>query len=924
MLSAAHTKTSRIRAEHLTCILIELSVLAMTGFGFFRAYFEHDMWSLVISLISAVLSVLAVALLHRLRRVLDESFFIPLSLYVIFTIMFYFMGSFVFFFSTCLGICCMGALFFKHRTLRNYIIISNLISIVLLLFKVPMIHYTGRLPASEVLQQWFINLIGSVFIYMISAFASYRIMTANRSQIAFSALLSTTLNKVVLLDTLNQVLFFSKAFTEMADLLVPEKCRGRPIFDLFRDVNLRQNFYDILEKGENYTGVCEIMLKGEKRYFEVIIGSFSGEVSGRLLNLIDITPVMQARLEAEAASQSKSAFLATMSHEIRTPLNAIIGLSEIELQKKLPLDTRLDIEKIHSSGGSLLSIINDILDISKIEAGSFELIQTDYDTPSMVNDTIHLNIVRIGSKNIVFKLEIDPSFPVKLFGDELRVKQVLNNLLSNAFKYTKEGTVMLKIAWERRGDDAWITFMVSDTGRGIRQADIPRLFSEYSQLDARANRNIEGTGLGLSITQNLVRLMGGTISVKSEYGRGSIFTVEIPQRIVDENPIGEIKAKNLQLFRFMENRRIRSLNMVRAYMPYGKVLVVDDVETNLDVVKGLMLPYGLSIDSASSGAEAIKKIRNAESDPAYPRYDLVLMDHMMPEMDGVEAVRIIRNEIDSEYARTVPIVALTANALAGNEEMFLSKGFNAYISKPIDIMQLDVALNTWVKNKQNKETLLQAEMEKSSRADEDAQNVPGILDGVMVDGIDLVRGVERYNSETAYLDVLRSYHVHTPALLEKLRTLSPGGGAGLSLSEYTVQVHGLKGSSYGICADPIGKQAGELEGAARAGDFERVQAANGSFIEKVELLLLDIGELLQKAAAGKAVKQKAGAPDKGLLEKLLDAVRRYKSSAMEDLLAELELFEYETGGELVVWLREQMDNLEYDAIRDRLENLILR
>ncbi|MDR1576589.1 MAG: response regulator [Treponema sp.] len=901
-------------------ILIELSVLLMAGFRLFATSFEWNTRIVAASAVTAGLSMLVVALLHRLRRLLDESFFIPLSLYALFTAMFFFVGNFIYFFSLCLGICCIGALFFANRSLRKYIIITNIISLVLIVFKVPMTQYGVTIPFTEVMLQWVLNLIGSLFIYMVSAFASYRTRSADSAQGAFSALLSTTLNNVVLLDPLNRVMFFSKPFIEMADLPAPEKSVGRPVFDLFTDANIRQEFYDILEEGEDYAGIWEMTLNGEKRYFEVMMGSFSGEVRGRLLNLIDITEVMQARFDAEAASHSKSAFLATMSHEIRTPLNAIIGLSEIELQKKLPMDTRLDIEKIHSSGGSLLSIINDILDISKIEAGSFELVQADYDTPSMVNDTIHLNIVRIGSKNIIFKLEIDPSFPVKLFGDELRVKQVLNNLLSNAFKYTEEGSVMLKIAWERHEDDALITFTVSDTGRGIRREDIPRLFSEYSQLDARSNRNIEGTGLGLSITQNLIILMGGDISVQSEYGKGSVFTVHIPQRIVDGNPIGEIKAKNLQLFRFMEHRRARSLNLVRAYMPYGKVLVVDDVETNLDVAKGLMLPYGLSIDSASSGAEAIKKIRGAESDPACPRYDLVLMDHMMPEMDGVEAVRIIRNEIDSEYARTVPIVALTANALAGNEEMFLSKGFNAYISKPIDIMQLDVALNTWVKNKQNKETLLQAEMEQCGRDGEAARNVPGVLDGVMVDGIDLVRGVERYNGETAYLDVLRSYHVHTPGLLEKLRSLSGNGGTGLSLPEYTVQVHGLKGSSYGICAEPIGKQAEELEAAARAGNLKRVRAENGPFIEKVELLLHDIGELLQRVAAGKGVKQKAISPDRELLEKLLDSVRRYKSSAMEEILAELESFEYETGGELVAWLREQMDNLEYDAIRSRLEN----
>jgi signal transduction histidine kinase/CheY-like chemotaxis protein len=774
---------------------------------------------------------------------------------------------------------------------------------------------------TEMMMLWVVYLIGSVFVYMLASFAADKNNSANRAHDSFVALLGTTPNLIVQVDSLNRVTYFSRSLRALTNFKGAGMVVGRPVMDLFPDPAIKKMIHNVLTTEGPYEGTQEIILNDQPRYFEIISSEFQEEeTKGKLINLVDITPVMKAKFEAEAASQSKSAFLATMSHEIRTPLNAIIGLSEIELQKKLPMETRLDLEKIHNSGGSLLTIINDILDISKIEAGSFELVLADYDLPSMVNDTVHLNIVRIGSKNIIFKLEIDHSIPVKLLGDEVRVKQVLNNLLSNAFKYTEEGSVILQISWERRDEDAWLTFTVSDTGHGIKQEDIPRLFSEYSQLDTRANRHIEGTGLGLSITKNLVELMGGTISLESEYGKGTTFTVQIPQMIVDENPIGEVTAKNLQLFRFMENRRSRGLNLIRAYMPYGKVLVVDDVETNLDVARGLMLPYGLAIDCASGGEEAIKKIRDAAFDPSHPRYDMVLMDHMMPVMDGIEAVRIIRSEIDSDYARTVPIVALTANALAGNEEMFLTHGFNAYISKPIDIMQLDVALNTWVRNKQNKETLLQAEMDKAAAGD-NSLDVPSVLDGLLVDGIDLVQGKERYSNEAAYLDILRSYYVHTPPLLEKLRNFNPaaGGGTGITISEYTVLIHGLKGSSYGICAIAVGKDAEDLEMAARTGDLERVQAGNIPFIEKTELLLLDLGDLLQKVAANKGLKQKAPSPDSDLLDKLLDAVKRYKSSAMEAILAELESYEYENGGELISWLREQMDNLEYDAIKKRLE-----
>jgi PAS domain S-box-containing protein len=631
----------------------------------------------------------------------------------------------------------------------------------------------------------------------------------------------------------------------------------------------------------------------------------SGRVEGVMLLFHDVTETLRAKEAAEAASRAKSAFLATMSHEIRTPLNAILGLSEIQLQNRLPEDAHADLEKIYNSGSTLLGIINDILDISKIEAGNFELVPVAYDTPRLINDTVQLNIVRIGSKPITFKLNIDDTLPARLSGDELRVKQVLNNILSNAFKYTRAGTVTLRARWERRGRDAFMIFAVGDTGQGIRQEDTGRLFSEYSQLDTRANRKIEGTGLGLSITKRLVEMMDGSIAVESEYGKGSTFTVRLRQEIVDESPIGKEVAANLMAFRLVETRRSRSKNLIRTRMPYGKVLVVDDVATNLDVAKGLMLPYGLTIDCVLSGPEAIEKIRGAE-----PKYDAVFMDHMMPGMDGIEATRIIRNEIGSEYAKTVPVIALTANALAGNEELFLGAGFNAFIAKPIDIMRLDVILNQWVRNKQSEETLWKAAGAETGAAG-------GLPENAELEGMDFAAGRKRYGTGEIYLRILQSYLIHTPELLKRLRSLTRE-----TLPDYAITVHGLKGASYGVCAGAIGKDAEELEFAAKAGDYETVRSKNAAFITKVETALKHLGELLQTAAEGGGEKQRAAAPDRVLLEKLLDAARRFKSAIMEEAMAELEKWDYESDGDLILWLREQTDNLEYDAVRERLESVM--
>jgi CheY-like chemotaxis protein len=378
-----------------------------------------------------------------------------------------------------------------------------------------------------------------------------------------------------------------------------------------------------------------------------------------------------------------------MSHEMRTPLNVVIGLSDVLLQSNLPESAHNDVEKIYTSGSNLLGIINDILDISKIETGNLELIPADYDVAGLVNDVIQANILRRGSKPIAFKLEIDPSIPRRLRGDELRMKQIFNNLLSNAFKYTFEGSITLFIGWMRDDTGALLSIRVKDSGQGIREEDMGRLFSQYGQLNAQANRNIEGTGLGLSITKRLTEMMGGAIGVESEYGKGSAFSVTIRQDIADETPIGSETADSLAQFRFSNNRREKQ--RVLTVIPREKqILVVDDMETNLYVMRSLLGPYGLEVACVKRGEDVVRIIREERR-----RFDLVFMDHMMPDMDGIEATRLIRT-IDTDYARNLPIIALTANALVGMREMFLTNGFNGYLSKPVDIAELDQVLAKWL------------------------------------------------------------------------------------------------------------------------------------------------------------------------------------------------------------------------------------
>jgi CheY-like chemotaxis protein len=349
-------------------------------------------------------------------------------------------------------------------------------------------------------------------------------------------------------------------------------------------------------------------------------------------------------------------------------------------------------------------------------------------------------------------------------------------------------------------------------------------------------------------------------------------------------------------------------------MPYGKVLVVDDVMMNLDVIKGLMMPYGLQVDTAMSGREAVEIIRRETV-----RYDLIFMDHMMPEMDGIQAARIIRQEIGSEYARNIPIIALTANAIAGNRELFLNSGFNDYISKPIDIKQLDMALNKWVRDKQSEETLKQAEKEQG-KAGDTGGSAAGDEIFEAVEGIDLAAVKELYgNSAAAYMPVLKSFVTHTPPLLEEMRAL-----IGEDLRQDTIKVHGLKGSCGTICAPQTAGMARELEEAAKGGDVDFVRTRHGALETAVRGLTAKLAARIGAWETGRGEgkrEQKAG-PERGLLERLVTASSEYKANEVEEILGELGRYGYETGGELVRWLREQADNFEYEAIQNRLKSFL--
>jgi len=425
--------------------------------------------------------------------------------------------------------------------------------------------------------------------------------------------------------------------------------------------------------------------------------------------------LIEANKKSEIASRAKSDFLAAMSHELRTPLNTIIGFSEIELNKSPPNEMRDNVTRIHQSGLHLLRIINDILDLSKLDSGKFEITPDEYDTASMISSTVDMNIIRIGTKPIKFSLEIGADFPAKLSGDELRIKQIINNLLSNAIKYTREGTVQLTIGFkELEADQVLVSIAVSDTGIGIRAGDIAKLFDDYTQLDTRTNREVEGTGLGLSISQKIAQMMGGGITVQSEYGKGSCFTAQIIQEKIhtmhaDNSIIGEETAEALRSCRnILITDNTPEINEYTAKTSSSLntgavqfiILAVDDHLNNLLLIRKQLKPYGIQVDTASCGQEAMEKIISMDEKDLH--YDLILMDHMMPGMDGIETMKAIKN---NERYVNIPIIVLTANALRGMREFYLEQGFTDFIAKPVDQKTLNEVIQKQLTG--NKEPLPQ-------------------------------------------------------------------------------------------------------------------------------------------------------------------------------------------------------------------------
>ena len=423
--------------------------------------------------------------------------------------------------------------------------------------------------------------------------------------------------------------------------------------------------------------------------------AFSGEYREAALAINNLLSEMRDEKKkiaiAEENSEAKSRFLARMSHEIRTPIATVLGVAEIQLKKSNhPLPTEEAFAKIHSSANTLLGIVNDILDLSRIEAGKMSIIEDKYELASIIIDVAQLQLVYIGNKNIEFQIKADENLPAFLYGDGLRIKQIMNNLLSNAFKYTENGTVELELTRAEGDQSDFITLNISikDTGRGMTKGQLAALSSsEYSRFHEREDRATIGTGLGMPIVFHLAEMMGASVEIESEPDVGTLVTVKIPQLVSGSKVLGPEFVNNLIHSEILFHST--KTKIVPTPMPYGKVLVVDDIEANLYVVEGYLRFYQISTETCDSGFSAIEKIQSGN------KYDIVFMDHMMPQLDGMKTTKLLR-----EMGYTEPIVALTANALIGQSEEFLRNGFDGFVSKPIQAERLDSVLRKFILDKQ--------------------------------------------------------------------------------------------------------------------------------------------------------------------------------------------------------------------------------
>ena len=530
--------------------------------------------------------------------------------------------------------------------------------------------------------------------------------------------------------------------------------------------------------------------------------------------------LLREKENAESASKAKSIFLANMSHEIRTPINGILGMDSMLLKECKDETLRDYALNIQSAGQTLLSLINDILDISKIESGKMEILPVTYSVFTVLNDCYNMVAVRAKDKNLELVMDISPEIPTALFGDEVRIRQVVNNLLSNAVKYTNEGSVTLSVRAEKVDVDPMLGdntsrvelfIQVKDTGIGIREKDREKLFADFVRLDEKRNRNIEGTGLGLNLTKQLLDMMGGSVQVESTYGKGSVFTVRLLQQVSDENPLGDFEKL------YKEHVNVVDAVRERFEAPEARVLVVDDMQMNLKVFVGLLKSTKIQIDTAMNGAEALEFIQDK-------RYDVIFLDHMMPVMDGIEAFRRMK-QLEKNPNAITPVVMLTANAVAEARNGYMDEGFSDYLAKPIREEVLLSCLRKFLPK-----NLVKVIVEEKS--EEPFKEAAPKSQLALSDFLDTATGLAYcMNDRNFYKEMLDEY-VKGEKTAELKEYFEKG-----DFEYYRITVHAIKSTSLTIGATKVSEDAKALEMACKESNLDFVKQNHDAFLDEYKSLI---------------------------------------------------------------------------------------
>lgn len=606
------------------------------------------------------------------------------------------------------------------------------------------------------------------------------------------------------------------------------------------------------------------------------------------------------KLSAEASSEAKTSFLANMSHEIRTPINAIIGMDEMIIRESKEAGIIRYANNIRNASKTLLSLINDILDFSKVESGKMEIINSNYQVSSMLNDLVNMIQSRANDKSLELILDIDEQLPCELYGDEVRLRQIITNLLTNAVKYTKEGSVTLKIRVTKLENSIGrLDVAVIDTGIGIRKEDQGKLFDSFQRVDEVKNHNIEGTGLGLALTKYLLEAMGSKLLLESEYGKGSAFYFGLEQKIVDDTPIGDYQ-KMYEKSR-QENERYRESFQA----PDALILVVDDTRMNLEVCKGLLKKTKVQIDVAESGAECLQMCEQKE-------YHLILLDHKMPHMDGVECLKRIRQQEEGLNTNTT-VIALTANAITGAKEYYLKNGFDDYLSKPVQGEKLEQLLCQYLPS----ELLLSPEEATIASYETVSAEVPEII------GIDEEDALSYAGeSQEEYLKNLKLYLEE----YDSKRTQIQEAFEKDDWENYQILAHSIKSTSRLIGANDMSLLAKSMEEAAAKRNAIRIRGDHEVFMDQYERLCQRIKVAVANVVMTSNVPElKPVSKDEmhELISHMKTSVDEFDMSALHDQLEQLIGYDYLKN--VKDHMQEAVENFDYDAISTQvevLENLV--